>query len=423
MSVSGGVSAWVLYLPEDGSAAQCVQAWLPFQAKWNVPQANRECAMRVSCLLRGMDARMLSARKMLLRANLSILGQALEPMQTEICTPAELPAGVEMLTNVYPAVLPVEAGEKQFQFEEELHVPDAAQWVNFSLQPQVTEQNVIGGRIVLRGYGLLRYLYLDHQGQLHAGSQQIPFAQFAELDREYEDAQGDVILSVSALEPETMEGGMRVQCSILAQYLIKQRQLLEMGEDAYSPNYSVTFGTDVLQLPMELDSRTETVEAVSQFREGDVLDMTVFPEHPVQYREGDCLCLELPMQFRILYRDIEGNLQSCTENWSTTMTVPAADNTQLQAIIQSLEPSDHTACITLNLQTWANQNLPMISSLTIGERLALDETRPSLILRRMDSDSLWNLAKASGSTMAAIRKANQLTQDPQPGQMLLIPVI
>jgi LysM repeat protein len=41
----------------------------------------------------------------------------------------------------------------------------------------------------------------------------------------------------------------------------------------------------------------------------------------------------------------------------------------------------------------------------------------------MDSDSLWNLAKASGSTMAAIRKANQLTQDPQPGQMLLIPVI
>jgi LysM repeat protein len=40
----------------------------------------------------------------------------------------------------------------------------------------------------------------------------------------------------------------------------------------------------------------------------------------------------------------------------------------------------------------------------------------------MDTDSLWELAKETGSTMDAIRKANGLTQEPRQGQMLLIPV-
>ena len=41
MNVSGGVTVSVLYLPEDGSAARCVEGWLPFQAKWSFPQTRQ----------------------------------------------------------------------------------------------------------------------------------------------------------------------------------------------------------------------------------------------------------------------------------------------------------------------------------------------------------------------------------------------
>lgn len=423
MQASGGVTVSVLYLPEDGSVARCVESWLPFQAKWSFPQTRREGAMRIATLLQGVDARTLSARKMMLRANISLLGEALEPTEAEIYAPAELPTGIEVLANVYPAVLPREAGEKQFTIEDEIHIPGVSKWVSFSMQPEVTEQNVVGSRVVIRGNGHLRYVYLDEQGEIRSGNLDIPFAQFADLDRDYDnEATADLMLCVSGMEPETGEDSLHIQCSVTAQYLIKDRALLEIIEDAYSPTHELSLEIQTLKLPMELENRVEVLDADPVFQEGKVLDMMFLPEYPVQYRDGDMVNLEIPAQFRFLYQDPEGNLQSATENWSTTLTVPAAENTQLQPTITSIEPSSNSARMKLNLQAWTEQQIPMISGLTVGGSKPLEEARPSLILRPMDTDSLWELAKETGSTMDAIRKANGLTQEPRQGQMLLIPV-
>jgi hypothetical protein len=379
--------------------------------------------MRIATLLQGVDARTLSARKMMLRANISLLGEALEPTEAEIYAPAELPTGIEVLANVYPAVLPREAGEKQFTIEDEIHIPGVSKWVSFSMQPEVTEQNVVGSRVVIRGNGHLRYVYLDEQGEIRSGNLDIPFAQFADLDRDYDnEATADLMLCVSGMEPETGEDSLHIQCSVTAQYLIKDRALLEIIEDAYSPTRELSLEIQTLKLPMELENRVEVLDADPVFQEGKVLDMMFLPEYPVQYRDGDMVNLEIPAQFRFLYQDPEGNLQSATENWSTTLTVPAAENTQLQPTITSIEPSSNSARMKLNLQTWADQQIPMISGLTVGGSKPLEEARPSLILRPMDTDSLWELAKETGSTMDAIRKANGLTQEPRQGQMLLIPV-
>ncbi len=423
MSVSGGVSASVLYLPEDGSGPKCVEAWLPFQVKWSFPQAKREGAMRVKCLLRGLDARTLSARKMMLRASVGILGEALEPAEAEIYYPGELPEGVEILTNVYPAVLPREAGEKQFFFEDELSVPNASKWVSFTMTPELTEQNVVGSRVVMRGSGSLHYVYMDEQGMVHSGSQEIPFAQFADLDRDYDkEATADVMLSISSLEPEMTETGVRIQCGVAAQYLVWDRTLLVLAEDAYSPTCAISVTQEPLCLPMELDNRSETVDIQNMFQDGKVLDMTFLPDHPVLYRDGNVINLELPGSYQFLYQDMDGNLQASFENGSAELNIPAAEGCQLLASIQGMETSGMNTRVKLNLQTCMNQQLPMISGLTVGETQQPDPGRPTLILRRMETDSLWELAKSSGSTMEAIRKANQLTQDPQPGQMLLIPV-
>ena len=57
MSITGGVSVWVLYAPEDGSDLQSVEAWLPFQGKWSFQESHREGVIRADCLLRSVDAR------------------------------------------------------------------------------------------------------------------------------------------------------------------------------------------------------------------------------------------------------------------------------------------------------------------------------------------------------------------------------
>ena len=424
MIVSGGVSASVLYLAEDGSGVKCVETWIPFQTKWNFSQPHREGTMRVQCLLKNLEARTMSARKFMLRVGLDVLGEAFEQTDAEIFYPGDLPDEVELLTNVYPVVLPKEAGEKPFFVEEEIRVPDATKWIHFSLDPQISEQNVVGSRVVMRGSGTLRYSYIDEQGAVRNGSKEISLSQFADLDGEYDkEATADVILSLSSLEPEFTSEGVHLQCGLVSQYLIRDRMLLVLAEDAYSPSREVIASQQLLCLPLELDNRMETLEAQSLFQGGRVLNTTFWPQQPVAYREDDMIHIEVPGTFHFLYQDYEGNLQTAVENWTGEVTMPAADNCQMLATIRGVELAGSSCRIYLNLQAVSNQQMPMICELKVGDPKPLDEARPTLILQRMEGDSLWELAKATGSTMAAIRKANHLSQDPAEGQMLLIPIL
>ena len=79
--------------------------------------------------------------------------------------------------------------------------------------------------------------------------------------------------------------------------------------------------------------------------------------------------------------------------------------------------------LSVAMEIGAEQEFPMITALELGELQEPDQNRPSLILRRCGTDSLWELAKASGSTVAAIREANGLAGEPVAEQMLLIPVV
>lgn len=426
MSVSGGITASVLYLPEDGSNPRCAESWIPFQAKWNFPQSRREGSIRTQCLLRSIDARTLSARKLMVRASVGVLGIAMEPAEADVYTPEEVPENIELLTKVYPMVLPKEAGEKIFFFDEDVKIPGVQKWISWQLQPELTEQSVVGSRAVFRGTGYLHYVYLDEEGKVQNGSQQIPFAQFADLDREYDkDATLDVMMEVSSLEAEVTEDGVRVQCGVMAQYLVWDRTLLQVAEDAYRPNFAISVNQETLQLPAQLECRTDTVDAMVEFHDGQLLDMVFLPDFPTRYREGNGINLELPGMFQFLYQDSEGNLQSSNEPWAQTLTLPAGEDSQVSASVkgwQSMDTSAPGARMRLQLQTTANQEIPMITAITIGERKPQQQASPSLILRRMDAESLWDLAKDSGSTVSAIRKANQLTEEPVPGQMLLIPV-
>lgn len=425
VSVSGGVSATVMYLPEDHSFPRTMEVWIPFSVKWNLPQTQREGTIRVQCLLKSLDARILSARKMMARAGLSILGEVLEPTEVQIYSPGELPEGVEVLTNTYPALLPREAGEKAFSFEDDVPAANVKKWVSWRIDPQITDQSVVGNRAVIRGNGQLEYVYLDEEGTLHSGQHPIPFAQFLDLDREYDrDVSVDVMLDISNLEADGTAEGAHIQCSLTAQYVVWDRMLLEIAEDAYCPMGSVEISTEKLLLPMELDNREESVNIQSRFRDGKVVDVTFLPEQPVQFREGNRLCIRLNGAFQIIYEDTEGNLQATVENWTEEMNLPSASDTQLNATIMEIDTQEAgmSVCMKVRLQAQANQEIPMITGLTVGEMAQPDDGRPTLVLRRMDTDSLWELAKSSGSTMDAIRRANGLTQEPERGQMLLIPI-
>jgi len=110
--LSGGILMWILYAPEDGTEARCVDSWLPFQMKLDLPEGSPEGKLRAQLLPRFSDARSVSARKLLLRSGVSALVQAYGPQKEDIWNVSEVPDGVELLRRRYPVRMPKEMGEK-----------------------------------------------------------------------------------------------------------------------------------------------------------------------------------------------------------------------------------------------------------------------------------------------------------------------
>lgn len=436
MTVSGSIQAWVLYAPEDGSEPRSVEVMLPFTGKWSFPDSKREGTMQVTVQVCNMDARALSARKMMVRATAGVQAQALEMTHTAIYHGEKLPEGVETLQRTYPAMLPKEAGEKQFLLDEDLQLDAMPRKIlTCQVQPVVNEQAASGGRVVFRGDCRVHLVYMDEEDQIRSADVSLPFAQLSELDRDYDtDATTDVTMAVTNVDAQVMDGTAHLQCGLVGQYVIYDRVLLDVTEDAYSPFMAVEPKMEQLSLPMLLERRTERVEMSAEMpvAASKVVDISTLAMQPTMYREGDSAVLEVPGSTQVLYTDEEGNLRCDSQNWSGRVTLPADGNSTVQADIAALQQSMALpmgdklridGAMALALTTMVRQEIPMVTGLTAGERGVLDPQRPSLILQRMGEAGLWELAKACGSTVEAIERANQLHGEPQIGQMLLIPVL
>lgn len=435
---SGGMMVWVLYAPEDGSEAQCVQGWIPFQMRWELPENTPEGTVRLRCLTRFVDGRSTSPRKILVRAGMAVLAEAYVPTELETAEPRERPQNVALLEHTYPVRLMKEAGEKAFQIDQELHLPDSIpdlkQLISWRVSPRITDHRVLADKVVFKGNCNLHVLYRSDAGQFHNWDFELPFSQYADLRGEYgSDARVETALMPTSLELELRENGnLDLRGGMTAQYLITDQQPMTLVEDAYSPEWDLTVKQEMLMPPAVLENRRESIRAEQTVSVPANLtaDIQFLPDFPRQRRTENDIELEYPGQFQLLYYGEEGQLQGTTSRWEGNGSLSADENSRINAVPVGAEAQAVTgngnilakAEIPVELTTITRQPISMVTGVELGQQKKQDPNRPSLILRRAGHSSLWDIAKAAGSTVEAIRRANGLTGEPNPEQMLLIPV-
>ncbi len=440
IALSAGMMVWVLYAPEDGTSVRCLEGWIPFQMKWDLPDQTPEGIIRIRSLTRFVDARSISARKIMVRSGAAVMAEAWVPKNYDIFTPGKGDQSIQMLRSRYPLRLPREAGEKTFQMEEDLtipaSVPQPEKLVYYTLSPQITDQRVMANKVVFRGCGNLHVLYLSEEGQLHSWDFELPFSQFTELNSSHSaDAQADVIPAVTGLELELdPEGTLHAKSSFAAQYLVDDQQMLELVEDAYAPGRELELQQQMLEVPAVLENRREniyaeqTIPAEANF----AAHVRFLPDFPRQRRTDTGISMTMPGIFQVLYYGEDGVLRSATARWEGQQEFPSDENSRVEAVPMTV-PEPQVALgggnmtlrgeLPLQMFTTTDQGIPMVTGVTMGDERLPDNNRPSLILRRAGDARLWDIAKMSGSTMDAIRSANGLQEEPAPNQMLLIPVM
>lgn len=438
MSVSGGVMAWALYAPEDGSEPKCIDTWIPFQLKWDFPDTQRDGMIWVIPRLKSMDCRSVSARKLMIRAGVSVMGQGLEPVDMEVFSPDTVPEDIQLLRNTYPLEMPQEAGEKHFQMEEEVTLPAGAanvtKIVHYEIQPQVTEQKVMAGKLVFHGMCRIHLMYASEDGTLHAADAQLPFSQFADLDREYgPNATGWIMVVPTGMELEKAEDGkLLLKCGLAAQYVIYDRVMIEVVEDAYSPLRDVNIQSSELILPVRLDTQSAEIEFRHELRANGqkAVDICAFWDNPTIRQSGDVAEAEMSGQYQLLYLDEAGTLQGGNGRVEGKWELPSDRENSIQFSVNHENPdvvfhsdgAEVSGKLRLSASVMTEQVLPMVTGLDFGEIQEPDPNRPSLILRKAGEGRLWDLAKECGSTVDAICKANALQQEPEDERILLIPV-
>lgn len=439
VGVNGGVMVWVLYAPEEGGALQRIESWIPFQARTEFTEGGEDGVIRVESVLRSVDARNVSGRKLMLRVGIGLLIQTLIPQNAQISKPEDLPDDVEVLKNEYALMLTAEAGEKSFLMDEELNLPGGMpqpeQLVYFRMEPEVEEQKVLGSRAVFRGTGHLHMLFMDKDQKLCSHDAQIPFAQYMELEGDYEDsAEISTLFCVTSLELDVLpEGGLRLKCGLVGQYMIQAPTTVEILEDLYSPCRIVETQVDSMDIPAWLEQRQEEMEFSERFSGEDttVIDQIFCPDLASITRQPDGVSVECGGTFQTLLQEKDGNYSGkmirCTgqSRFPTGCDTVCFTNSRGNASCRR-EGSNWRVDtqVVLDLKSICSKPMEMVTGVKMGEVRKPNPERPSVIMRRREpGQSLWNLAKNTGSTVGAIRKMNKLEGDPEEDRLLLIPVI
>ena len=435
VGVSGGVLVWVLYAPEDGSQPRAIDGWIGFQGKWELPEETPDGTILVQTLVRSLDARSVSPRKLLVRAGLGLSCMALCRKEAEYSRPGELPEDVQLHREQRPLRLYAEAGEKGFALEDSLPLSgeQMGKILSCTAQCHLTDRKVVGDKLAFRGSAEVQGLFLTEEGAPISRHFTLPFSQLVQLEKAYgSDGEVDISFCVTNLETETdAEGQTHLKLGLTAQYAISDVTNVELLTDAYSPHREVVLSRDTVEVCSILERRWETVSAEAPLPEevDNGLDLFGMWNLPAWDRTDTGVCLELSGAAQLLYRQGEG-LSSALLRWKGERPLPTDGEAKLAVTaFQGTQPQLNPAAGTLTggcalmLTAFSGQGLSEVCSIELGEPLPKQADRPSLILCRSGKGDLWALAKENGSTVEAIRAANQLEGEPEKGKMLLIPVV
>ena len=428
VTVTGGIQTGVLYVPAGEEGLERLELWLPFTVTKKVP-TQPDAVLHYWGWLRSIDARFVNSRKLLIRADLGSELTLLTPAELELAQLTDCPRGLVCRTETYPMRLPLCAAEKEVRIADEVLMPEDSLGMDRLLKAQcsvsVEDSRVVGERAVFSGSLQLRVLGLTEAGEPVTWAGAVPFSQYAELDRSFDDAVSPVIQPIMNHFEVDTDGQpdsrrLLVNLSFTAQLVLWGEVPVTLTQDAYylegdfaprwqSCELSPCLDTVETDLAQTLDLPPEAVT---------VLDWTLFPD-----RAGDAgaEAARGSLGVNVLYRDGESKLRSRLLRRELRLERQAEPSADWRWALTPGEPRQQGNQLVLPLtarsrycQTTPQRNL-CGGVLTPKPR----PEGPSLLVCTASGD-LWEIARDNGSTVRAIRSANELEEVRLAGETLLL---
>ena len=335
--------------------------------------------------------------------------------------------------------------EKPFTFSEQLRVQtgtgDTPQLMALRVQPVCGESKLIGGKLIFKGAVETDLLLQEPEGGLTVSHESLPFSQVMEVAGAGEDADCQVGVEVSAFQWEPVGDGRQADLTLelLAQAQVRRARPVTLLQDLYSTAYQMEADSQPQPLCrlVERSVRPQTVRELLETGElvRSVADSRLALGQVTQAREGNELVLTAEVWLTVLYLEEEEQVQCVRRTLSVTCRLECPEGAKCQCrcacpgeVFAAPAAGGVEARFTVEFHCLITQckAVPMVTAARLGEPRGTGEgERPSVVLRlACPGESLWDIAKANGTTTDRILQANELEEDQPPlGRMLLIPSV
>lgn len=445
LSVSGTVRTWILYQPEGGQEPCRMEVKLPFTIQVEAAKLHSQGQCVVTPCLRGVDARSLNPRKILVRADVGIGVQAYQPRELMLCSgiTCEEVAGVQQRTAQHTAYLTQAVQEKEFTVYDEVRLSSGpggrGQVLSVRADAWCMESKVIGSKLIFKGEVALQVRYLVG-AELCSMRCPMPFSQIMELDGSGEAADCEISMCVTDVDwTSAGEDGrtLNVTLELLGQAVVRDRYPVTLLQDTYSTAHQMTIQQENCVLNQLLDCGVRPQSVRELLETGTpvktVVDASVSVSQIRQSRQDDQQVLTAELRLNVLYLDEQNVPQSLNRILTASGRMDLPNNAECRCSCRCpgevfAVPAAGGVEVRFNPEflclVTQQQTVPVVSGAKLGQLHSQRQgEQPSVVLRMAaPGEELWDIAKACSTTQERIRQANQLEEDELPvGQMLLIP--
>lgn len=435
--VTGAIQAGILYLAEGERLPRKLDCYQPFSVELEHPEISDFSCVQLQWQVRSADAQLQSGRKALLRVQISSEFRIWNPADVRVPRLTGRGESVQVLERSYPMLLPRTLTERTFQLQQDAELPTALppidEILSWTVRTVIQEQKVSAMSLAFRGTLRLYLLYRGEEGRLAVFETELPFTQYVDLPERFEEAGADLTLLVTGRELQLLdERRVQLQLAILAQCRVSVWESIGVVEDLYSTACLLDPEQEQIRLSALLDQRTlsRTLHenlAVPCTGVESVRAAAGQPE--ISCRDGS-VQIQIPVEASFLCRDQNEALFSGSGRCTAEFSLDAARQcscicaaTVLDAYAAPAAGGVELRCtIQVQAEFWAKETLTAVSG-AAARPFPETSDRPSVVIRRVEAgESLWRIAKDSGSAVEVLRQANGLNGEPREGALLLIPM-
>lgn len=430
--ISGTVQATVLYEPESGGGLRRLSVPVSFAHIEECEGMDADAVCAVTCHAAAVDAVAVNSRKLNVSVQLIFSIEGYCKTACEVTETVDIPH-VELLSGMQTVTLVDQARAYPVTVLDDITMQDAAglSLLHTSCTMRASECRAMHGKIVLKGEADIRCLALQEDDAIRVLTSSTPFTQILEMpDAEEGDAVNAQLCVREADCRLEGDGLLSYTVSANAVICIRRTKAVRRIDDLYLPGKALQLQEDKIVLHSMPPLVPFTAEAAETLQTAQHVSHVVSAEaFCCGAKRGASDELLLTAAVQVLY--LGDDQQLCALQRMLPLTMPctaAGEVSQIELSARASSAGEKGILLSVTAAGMAaaedHCTFRHITAAEAGEPQQ-DRSGVTLLLRYVDKEQpLWDIAKSCGTTMDAIRQANELAADVSSvaGTMLLIPI-